>query len=331
MDIAYSFFGEHHEKLKYYAEQLGVHHSVATLPKESGYSEYVKPWDYPVLAQLKKEMEAHGMSLDVIEGIDFIDSAKLGLEDRDEVIANFCTLLENMGKLGIKTVCYNWMPIFGWFRSNTSIKGRGNSVVTGFTYEDVKDWPHTSFGVLTKEQLWNNLSYFLERVVPVAEGCGVELAIHPDDPPVDEIAGIQRILTSAEAMYHVTELVPSPYNGITLCQGTFATMGEDIPKAIHRFGEAGKLFFAHFRDIRGDKTQFVETYHEEGKTNMYEALRCYYEVGYNGVIRPDHVPSMYAEDNAVPSYGILGNLFAAGYMKGLMEAIEAEIGNKEKT
>lgn len=322
MKVAYSFFGEHHEKLKYYAEQLGIRHSVVTLPAASAYSGYVRPWDYPVLAQLKKEMGNHGMSLDVIEGIDFIDSAKLGLPDRDQAIGHFCQLIENMGKLGIRTVCYNWMPIFGWFRSNTSIRGRGSAIVTGFSYDDVKDWPETSFGHLGRQQLWDNLEYFLKKVVPVAERCQVELAIHPDDPPVDEIAGIERILTSSDAMHHVTELVPSHYNGITLCQGTFATMGEDIPRAIRRFGGEEKLFFAHFRDIRGSRNDFTETFHDEGKTDMYEALRCYYEVGYQGVMRPDHVPSMYDEDNAVPSYGILGNLFAAGYMMGLMEAIE---------
>ncbi|MCL5073225.1 MAG: mannonate dehydratase [Actinobacteria bacterium] len=311
--------------MKYYAKQLGIKYAVVSLPKTSGYSDYIKPWHYILLHKLHQNLESFGIKLSVIEGIDFIDSAKLRLPDCDEAIDNFCQLLENMGKLGIDTVCYNWMPVLGWVRSRTNIAARGDSLVTGFVYDDVKDWPLTSYGQLTEQQLWDNLEYFLKKVVPVAERYKVKLALHPDDPPVNSIAGISRILISANAMYKATQLVQSEYNGITLCQGTFAAMCEDIPATIRRFGNKKKLFFAHFRDIKGTAENFVETFHDEGKTNMYEAMKCYYEVGYDGVIRPDHVPTMYGEDNSNPSYGILGNLYAAGYMSGIIEAIENEI------
>ena len=115
-------------------------------------------------------------------------------------------------------------------------------------------------------------------------------------------------------------------NGMTFCQGCFATMGEDIPAAIRHFGRMGKIDFVHFRDVQGDRTNFHETFHDDGKTDMYEAMRCYYEVGFDGIARPDHVPTMVGEDDAMPSYGLQGNLFAVGYIKGLMEAVEKEMG-----
>ena len=105
-----------------------------------------------------------------------------------------------------------------------------------------------------------------------------------------------------------------------------ATMGEDIPAAIRHFGKMGKIYFVHFRDVQGDRTNFHETFHDDGKTDMYEAMRCYYEVGFDGIARPDHVPTMVGEDDAMPSYGLQGNLFAVGYIKGLMEAVEKEMG-----
>ena len=154
----------------------------------------------------------------------------------------------------------------------------------------------------------------------------MRLALHPDDPPVPSLRGIGRILTSAAAFDRVFSLYDSPMNGMTFCQGCFATMGEDIPAAIRHFGKMGKIYFVHFGDVQGDRTNFHETFHDDGKTDMYEAMRCYYEVAFDGIARPDHVPTMVGEDDAMPSYGLQGNLFAVGYIKGLMEAVEKEMG-----
>jgi mannonate dehydratase len=280
------------------------------------------------MREIRQELNDFGMEWSVLEGVDFIDSARLGYPDRDEKIANFCTMLENMARLGIKTVCYNWMPVWSWFRTRVNIPLPGNAMVTGFKLEDVKDVPDCGIRI-SKDQLWSNLEYFLKKVVPVAERVKVQLAIHPDDPPVDCVAGVERILISADAMSEVTQLVRSEYNGITFCQGTFATMGEDIVKSIRRFADNGTLFFAHFRDIVGTADDFYETFHHEGKTDMYEAMKTYYEVGYDGIMRPDHVPTMYGDRNDMPSYAINGNLVATGYMIGLMEAIEKELGIKK--
>lgn len=330
-DIAIVYNSERDEQLARLSAQMGVNRVVGGVGGGSGldqqYAAYVKPWDYQNMAKRKKAVTDRGMTLDVIEGIGFIDRVKLSMDGRDEQIDIFCKFIENMGKLNIPVVCYNWMPIYGWFRSNVHEVIRGGAVASGYHGEDVQDWPGVDgYGLVTKQQLWDSLEYFLKRVVPVAEKNRVKLAVHPDDPPVDAIGGVERILTSADAMMDVTQIVKSDFNGITLCQGCFSAMGEDVPAQIRRFGNAGKLFFSHFRDVRGTADDFVEVFHDEGQTDMFDAMKAYYDVGFDGVMRPDHVPTMYGEENSNPGYTVLGNLFAIGYMRGLMQAVERTQG-----
>ena len=327
MKLAYMINGSMHTPLKHFAQQLDVKYAVASTSygayQAAHTNSYAKPWDYLPMRAVKQDLEDFGMEWSVYEGVTFIDGVKLGTEARDAQIANFCTLLENMSRLDIKTVCYNWMPVWEWYRTRVNLPLPGGAKSTGFVQTDVEGMPGCGV-TISKDELWANLEYFLKKVVPVAEKYKVQLAVHPDDPPVDGICGVSRILTSADAMYEVTQLVQSEYNGITLCQGTFATMGEDIEKSIRRFAENKTLFFAHFRDVKGDRTNFQETFHHNGKTDMYRAMKTYYEVGFDGCMRPDHVPTMYGDNNDMPAYAINGNLVATGYMLGLMESIEKE-------
>ncbi len=320
MDIALNFFGDHHAPLKAIARQLGITKAVCTVPFAAKQSTYIESWHTLALRSQMFEMKQYGMEIAVLEGIKFIDEAKLGTKDADQAIDNFCTLLKNMHQLGIKTVCYNWMPIFGWFRTHLEVPVRGGALATAFSLDAVKDVEETSRGKVRAEDLWKNLEYFLSRVVPVAETYKIQLALHPDDPPVREIAGVERILTSSDAMMKAIDLVPSEYNGIAFCQGTFATMGCDVPKEIRRFDK--RIHFAHFRDIQGNAEQFVECFADDGITDLEEAIESYYDIGFKGVIRPDHTPTFIGESNQMPGYGILGNLFTIGYLRGLMEARE---------
>ena len=292
MEIGFAFFHPVHEIVQHHAMQLGVRHAV-TNGGWAGCNSYAKEWDYMPLLKTKLSMNEFDMEFDVLEGVNFIDAAKLGTSEKDEAIAHFITLLENCSKLGIKTICYNWMPVWGWFRSRQNMELKGGATVTEFIRSDIPTEPLTEFGYVSKDQLWTNLEYFLKKVVPYAEKYKIQLALHPDDPPVDNIGGIDRILTSADAMQQVIDLMPSEYNGITMCQGCFAAMGEDIPTVIHKFGEQKKIFFAHFRDINGNIDRFHEEFHHTGMTDMYRAMKAYYETGFQGVIRPDHVPTMY--------------------------------------
>jgi len=280
----------------------------------------IKPWTLEALTAVKDAYAQRGMQWRVLEGTPPLDKAKLGIAGKDEEIENFITLMRNMARIKVDIICYNWMPVINWARTDFERKGRGDALVTAFNYESVRNLPLTDHGEVSPEAMWSNLEYFLKAVVPEAEKNGIKLALHPDDPPVPSIRGISRIMTSADAFKRLIEIVPSPSNGLTLCQGTFATMGEDIPSVIKYFGKRNKIFFVHFRDIRGDKWNFEETFHDEGKTDMYKAMKTYYEVGFNGPMRPDHVPTVAGDNNDHPGYSELGTLFAIGYIKGLIEA-----------
>jgi mannonate dehydratase len=197
-------------------------------------------------------------------------------------------------------------------------------MATGYNHAMMKNAPLTEYGIVTEETLWENLKYFLERVAPVAEEANVQLAMHPDDPPISPIRGLGRIMRSIENYQRLLDLVPSPMNGIALCHGNFSLMTDDLPSVIRHFGKQKKIFFVHIRDVRGTPDNFVETFHDEGKTNILECLRAYKEVGYTGVFRPDHVPTMEGDVNDQPGYSSIGRLFAIGYLKGLLEAVYAE-------
>jgi len=228
-------------------------------------------------------------------------------------------LLRGMGKLGIEVLCYNWMPIVSWSRTSVALPGRGGAEVTGF---DAAVWEDaTAPGApVAEEMLWETLAWFLERAVPVAEEAGVRLALHPDDPPLSPVRGIGRIIRSLDAYDRVFELQPSPANGMTFCQGNLALMTDDLPAAIRHFGEAGRIHYVHFRDVRGTPDRFVETFIDEGPTDMAACILAYLAAAVDAPLRTDHSPSLIGDTTAVPGYPTLGRLHAVGYVQGLLAA-----------
>lgn len=299
----------------------GINPGMVGMPGEKNY-------EIKVIRAVKEAWEKEGLKLKVIEGPPSLNiKTKLGLEGRDEEIEHFITFLRNIGSLGIDTVCHNWMPVISWTRTNMEKISRGGALVSSFDIRDIENEPViTEYGELTHQKMWDNMEYFLKAVIPEAEEAGVKLALHPDDPPIDGIRGIPRIMTSVDAFKKMLDLYPSPNNGITFCQGSFASMGDenngvDIPAAIEYFGKRGAIHFVHFRDVRGSKNQFEETFHDDGKTDMYRAMEAYYKVGYKGPLRPDHVPTMAGDSNEHPGYSTIGTLFAIGYIRGLIEGV----------
>lgn len=275
------------------------------------------------VAETRRAYEEMGLRWTVLEGVN-LTRAQLGVDGRDEDIARFITLIRDCAAVDQRIICYNWMPAVSWSRSDPARVDRGGSLVTAFDMEKAST-ELTPYGDrFTHDDLWKNMDYFLKAVVPEAEKHGVKLALHPDDPPVPRLRGVPRIITSIDALRRVTEMYPSPSNGLTFCQGSIASQGPDvdIPAAIRWFGTRGLIHFVHFRDVRGTPANFVEAWHDDGQNDMYAAMKAYYDVGYRGPIRPDHVATVTGlEENTFPGYNNLGALFAIGYIKGLMEAV----------
>lgn len=311
------------------AKQMGIYGAVSGV---RGMGD-IKPWQPEAIKATKEGWDKLGMHWNVVEGPPTLgEKTKLGLPGRDEEIDNFITFMKNLKQYGgVDVICYNWMPIVSWMRTKMDAVGRGGALVTAFDNEEAKKLPETQYGKVSKETLWKTLEYFLKAVVPEAEKIGMNLSLHPDDPQVDSIKGISRIMTSVENFDRMLNIVPSKYSGLTMCQGNFALMGTDIPSLIRRWGKAGKINFVHFRNVQDlsgqvPSTKFVETFHDEGQIDMYAAMKAYYDIGFKGPIRPDHVPTMAGDSNDKPGggYSTIGTLFAIGYMRGLMESIAKE-------
>lgn len=302
------------------AQQCGVTSAVGGLPfdyLEAG----ERVCDLAPLRRMKERYEAAGFTLDVIESRPPLNKAKRGLPGRDEEIDVACALIENMGKLGIPVWCYEWMTDFNWLRTAKTTRSRGGSVVTSFNADDVPA-DLTSESPISEEKLWETLEYFLRRVLPVAERAGVKLSMHPDDPPITPIRGVSRIMRTIPNYWRLLEMLPSKMNTVTLCQGNFTLMTDDLPGEIRRFGE--KISFVHFRDVRGVPTRFEETWHDDGKTDMLACMRAYRDIGFDGVLRPDHVPTVEGDSNSNAGYSAFGRLYAIGYIRGLHEAVYGE-------
>ncbi|MDZ5810597.1 mannonate dehydratase [Halorubrum sp. AD140] len=297
------------------AKQLGIDTAVVRF---WGMDEW---WEYERLMLTKTRFADHGFSLDVVEDRPPMEKTVLGKRGRDAEIEVVKELLRNMGRLGIDTYCWVWTenPL-GVIRTSDSIPGRGDSQCIGYDHEWMERAPVHEAADVTEEELWENLRYFLDEVVPVAEEAGVNLALHPDDPPTSPIRGVPRIVTSVEEYRRILALHDSPHHGITFCQGNFSAMQAAIPETIREFGD--RIHFVHFRDVEGNSEKFVETWHDEGPTDMKAAIEAYQDIEFEGPIRPDHVPRMIGEEDreeTMAGYTDMGRLFAIGYIKGLIE------------
>lgn len=308
-----------------------------------------KAWSFEKIEELKNEIESFGLKLSVIESVPVHEDIKMGCGKRDEYIENYCITLRNLAKAGIDCVCYNFMPVFDWTRTDlhhrledgsnalafdeeTADKMdpvKGDLALPGwdssYTKEEMKNLLE-AYSSITEEDLWNNLKYFLDRVIKVAEEVKVKMAIHPDDPPWN-IFGLKRIITNKENIERFLKLYDSPYNGLTLCSGSLGVTN-DIEDLVKTF--CGRIHFAHIRNIKktGGRS-FEEAGHmsECGSLDIYKILKAYYDNGFEGYIRPDHGRMIWGEEGR-PGYGLYDRALGAMYIQGIWEALEK--GGKEK-
>lgn len=242
-----------------------------------------------------------------------LKNIKVGDEKRDECIEKVIKMFSYMDKLDIRTICFNWMAHIGWLRTSCDIKERGGALVTGF---DIKDFVAEDKKI-TAQELWSNYEYFINAVIPYAEKYNINLALHPDDPPISKLGDVERIMISADNIEKAMNIKKSDKIGITMCQATYKMMGEDLYDVIPRF--ADKIMFVHFRNVVGTKMRFRETFHDNGDISMSDILNLYKECGVDVPIRVDHVPTMAGETTGIAGYDALGRLYAIGYLKGLLE------------
>ena len=299
-----------------YARQMGITYAVIRLPDDKNFD----VCDVGHWKQVYKQFTDYGLQPIVIEPLPnhLHDHIKSGDEMRDECIEKVIGMLPIMEYLKIRTICFNFMAYIGWTRTNYNIEERGGAKVTGFRLADFKaDTP-----VISQEELWSNYKYFIEAVLPHAEKHGIQFALHPDDPPVEQLGNVSRIMTSFNNIWKAIHLVESDYLGVTFCQACYSAMGENFKQVISSFAKEKKIFFIHFRDIVGVRDNFRESFHDNGQTDMAKMLKIYKDCGVHVPIRVDHVPTMAGERTKLPGYGKLGRLYAIGYLRGMLDILE---------
>ena len=310
-------------------------------------------WSRERIRALKEEVEAAGLHISGIESVNVHDAIKAGTADRDRYIDNYIETLENLGKEDIHLVCYNFMPVFDWTRTELARVRPDGSTVLAYTQEAVYALnPEDMFSSISgdmngtvmpgwepermahikemfemykgvdDEKLFENLKYFLERIMPVCETYDIYMAIHPDDPAWS-VFGLPRIIVNKENILRMMKMVDNPHNGVTFCSGSYGTsLKNDLPDMIRSL--KGRIYFAHVRNLKfHSPTNFEEAAHlsSDGSFDMYEIMKALYDIGFDGPIRPDHGRMIWGE-KAMPGYGLYDRALGAAYLNGLWEAIE---------
>ena len=307
---------------------LGVNHICSDVPSRT----LDQNWSVEGLIKRREQAESFGLRLEAVPlpmsslYITKAESPNIMLgksPERDREIDNICTMIRNCAQAGILMVKYN-LTILGVVRS-ASTPGRGGSTYSTFRYRDASQAPPlTEAGEVSASEMWDRISYFLQRVVPVAAENKVRMACHPHDPAMPEpqgFRGVHRVLGSVDGLKRFIDIQANPYHGLNFCQGTVTEMLRDPNREIHDviryFGSRRKIFNVHFRNIRGGFLDFQETFPDAGDVDMLTALKTYQEVGYQGMLMPDHVPVIPGDTGGRQAFA-----FAFGYIRGLLQAVQ---------
>lgn len=351
MQMTMRWFGSKHDSvtLEQIRQVPGVKGVITTLydtvPGEA--------WELEDIRAMKKEVESAGLKVAGIESVNIHDAIKVGTPDRDKYIDNYILTLERLGQEDIHMVCYNFMPVFDWTRTELARKRPDGSTVLAYNQAAIDAInPENMFESIAgdsnghvmpgwepermahvkelfemykdvdNEKLFENLKYFLERIMPVCDKYDINMAIHPDDPAWS-VFGLPRIIINKENIHRMMTMVDNPHNGVTFCSGSYGTnLENDLPDMIRSL--KGRIHFAHVRNLKfNSPTDFEESAHlsSDGTFDMYEIMKALYDIGFDGPIRPDHGRMIWGEV-AMPGYGLYDRALGCAYLNGLWEAIE---------
>lgn len=311
-------------------------------------------WPVEEIKKVTDEIKSYGFNVDVVESVNIHDDIKIGLPSRDKYIDIYIDTIRKLSQVGVKVICYNFMPVFDWLRTDffkplpdgsnamfyekdlveVEIEELTKRILEKADIFTLPGWEPerlskikdlmAAYKDVTEEKLTENLKYFLERIMPACEEYDVKMAIHPDDPPWP-MFGLPRIIRSQEHIRRLLKLVDSPYNGLTLCTGSLGASGlNDIPAMVREFGN--RIHFAHIRNLkRFENGDFIETSHlsSDGSLDIYEIVKAYHDIGFKGYIRPDHGRHIWGEEKVCrPGYGMYDRALGIMYLQGIWEALE---------
>ena len=344
MKITFRWYGEDDPVTLEYIHQVPCIKDITTAVYSTPVGEV---WSYDEIDNIKGKITEKGMTMEVVESVPVHEDIKLRRGDYQRYIDNYKENIRRLAKAGVKCICYNFMPVFDWTRSNLEWKNEDGSTSLVYHKSDVDkmdpykmslpgwDSSYTpdemaelieEYKKIGEEGLWENLEYFIKEIIPVAIECDVNMAIHPDDPPWS-IFGIPRIITNEENIDRFLSLYDDVHHGLTLCSGSLGcTKANDYVNMVRKYGKMGRIHFAHVRNIKIlDDGSFEESGHlsECGSLDVVEILEAYYEVGFKGYLRPDHGRMIWGETGK-PGYGLYDRALGAMYMAGIWETLKKE-------
>ena len=345
MKLSFRWYGKEDKITPQMIRQIPGMHSIVTAVYDVPVGEV---WSRESIADLKKRTEDAGLAFEVIESVPVHEDIKLGKPTRDRYIENYCENIRRLGEAGVKCICYNFMPVFDWTRTDLAHVREDGSTCLAYFQEQVDkvnplksdsdltlpgwDASYTreqlssvvaEYNSMTAEDLWANLQYFLERIIPVAAENDINMAIHEDDP-CWSIFGLPRIITDEKNLDRFLKLVDDPHNGLTLCTGSLGcSCQNDVVKMAAKYAAMGRIHFVHMRNVKILPDGFEESGHlsKDGSLDMYAIVKALYDNGFDGYVRPDHGRMIWGETGRA-GYGLYDRALGAAYLNGLWEAVE---------